>query len=246
MPLDVVDLGTFYDAPLGQVARRILEPAVRERWRGLAGLSVLGIGYATPYLEPLRDEAERVLAFMPDVQGVVHWPLGSPSATALAVSTMLPLPDQCFDRILLVHVLETEEMPGELLSEVWRVLRPGGSMIAIVPNRRGLWARMDTTPFGEGRPYSRSQLTALLRDSLFSPVFWAEHLYVPPIPRRMLLGSAAAWERLGAGLSLPFSGVHLVEATKLMFRPAAVRKTQRARRMAPVFVPATAPTARGS
>ncbi len=242
MPLDVVDLRNFYTGPLGQVVRRILASAVAERWRGLSGLSVLGIGYATPYLDPMRGEAERALAFMPEVQGVVHWPPEGPSAAALAISTMLPLPDQCVDRILLVHALETEEAPGELLSEVWRVLSPGGSMIAVVPNRRGLWARMDTTPFGHGQPYSRSQLTGLLRDSLFSPVFWAEHLYVPPIPRRVFMSSATAWERLGAGLSLPFSGVHLVEATKLMYRPVPVRKAQRVRRMRPVLVPVAAPS----
>lgn len=242
MPLDVVDLRNFYNGPLGQVVRRILTSAVAERWRGLSGLSVLGIGYATPYLEPMRGEAERALAFMPEVQGVVHWPPEGPSAAALAISTMLPLPDQCVDRILLVHALETEEAPGELLSEVWRVLSPGGSMIAVVPNRRGLWARMDTTPFGHGQPYSRSQLTGLLRDSLFSPVFWSEHLYVPPIPRRVFMSSATAWERLGAGLSLPFSGVHLVEATKLMYRPVPVRKAQRVRRMRPVLVPVAAPS----
>ena len=242
MPLDVVDLRNFYTGPLGQVVRRILTAAVAERWRGLSGLSVLGIGYATPYLDPMRGEAERTLAFMPEVQGVVHWPAEGPSAAALAISTMLPLPDQCVDRILLIHALETEEAPGELLSEVWRVLSPGGSMIAVVPNRRGLWARMDTTPFGHGQPYSRSQLTGLLRDSLFSPVFWAEHLYVPPIPRRVFMSSATAWERLGAGLSLPFSGVHLVEATKLMYRPVPVRKAQRVRRMRPVLVPVAAPS----
>ena len=242
MPLDVVDLRNFYTGPLGQVVRRILTAAVAERWRGLSGLSVLGIGYATPYLDPMRGEAERTLAFMPEVQGVVPWPAEGPSAAALAISTMLPLPDQCVDRILLIHALETEEAPGELLSEVWRVLSPGGSMIAVVPNRRGLWARMDTTPFGHGQPYSRSQLTGLLRDSLFSPVFWAEHLYVPPIPRRVFMSSATAWERLGAGLSLPFSGVHLVEATKLMYRPVPVRKAQRVRRMRPVLVPVAAPS----
>ncbi len=240
MPLDVVDLRNFYAEPLGQVARRVLGAAVAERWRGSGG-SVLGIGYATPYLDPLREGAERVLAFMPEVQGVVNWPAEGPSATALAISTMLPLPDQSIDRILLVHALETEESPRELLSEVWRVLSPGGRMIAVVPNRRGLWARMDTTPFGQGLPYSRSQLTGVLRDSLFSPVFWGEHLYMPPIPRRVFLSSATAWERIGAGLSLPFSGVHLVEATKLLYRPVTVRKTQRVSRMQPVFVPAGAP-----
>jgi SAM-dependent methyltransferase len=240
MPLDIVDLRNFYAEPLGQVARRLLGVPIRKRWDTVTGLSVLGIGYATPYLTVFQGEAERVLAFMPEAQGVVHWPSAGPSATALAITTMLPLPDQSIDRILLVHAIETEESPPELLSEIWRVLSPGGRMIAVVPNRRGLWARMDTTPFGQGQPFSRSQLTGLLRDAMFSPIFWQEALYMPPIPSRMIMGSAAAWERLGASLSLPFSGVHLLEATKLLYRPVAVRKAQRVRARAPVLVPVTA------
>ena len=47
-----------------------------------------------------------------------------------------------------------------MLREIWRVMASGGQLLAVVPNRRGLWARMDTTPFGHGRPYSRSQITA--------------------------------------------------------------------------------------
>ncbi len=50
-------------------------------------------------------------------------------------------------------------IPKELLREVWRVLAPSGRMMAIIPNRRGVWTRTDTTPFGHGRPYSRSQIT---------------------------------------------------------------------------------------
>ena len=41
---------------------------------------------------------------------------------------------------------------------MWRVLAPSGRVI-VVPNRRGPWARADNTPFGHGRPYSRSQIT---------------------------------------------------------------------------------------
>jgi hypothetical protein len=41
---------------------------------------------------------------------------------------------------------------------------------------------MDTTPFGQGKPYSRSQLRRLMRETLFSPEGWAETLYVPPLP----------------------------------------------------------------
>ena len=73
-----------------------------------------------------------------------------------------------------------------------------------------MWARTDTTPFGHGRPYSRSQITALLRETWFTPTGWGEALYVPPIARSWFLRSAVAWERTGATLSAPFAGVHIL------------------------------------
>ena len=98
----------------------------------------------------------------------------------------MPLTDAAVDRILLVHALEMSADPAELLREVWRVLAPGGRLLAVVPNRRGLWARMDTTPFGHGRPYSRSQITQLLRETWFTPTGWGEALYVPPIRAQLV------------------------------------------------------------
>ena len=83
--------------------------------------------------------------------------------------------------------------PGELLHELWRVLTPGGRIIVVAPNRRGLWARMDTTPFGHGQPFSRSQLKSLMRQTQFSPEGWAETLYVPPLRSRTFLRTAIAW-----------------------------------------------------
>lgn len=240
MSVDVVDLRAFYGSPMGEVALRLVGRAVGRFWGPLGGLRVLGLGYATPYMEPIRAMPERTLAFMPETQGVVNWPAPGLSASALVDPTMMPLPDGCIDRALLVHAIENSERPTELLYEVWRILTPGGRIIVVTPNRRGLWARMDTTPFGQGKPYSRSQLRRLMRDSLFSPQAWAETLYVPPFPSWVFLRSAVAWERLGATLSLPFAGLHVVEATKQLYRPVTVRKTRRASRGAPVLVPATA------
>ncbi|MFO1151462.1 MAG: methyltransferase domain-containing protein [Alsobacter sp.] len=238
MQLDVVDLRTFYAAPLGTVARRLLGRAVRARWSQTSGLCVAGIGFAVPYLDIFVGEADRVLALMPAEQGVVNWPSDGLSATALVERTMLPLSDASVDRLLLVHALESSDGPGDLLSEAWRILTPGGRLIVVAPNRRGLWARMDTTPFGQGQPFSRGQLTSVLRHALFSPEHWAEALYVPPIPRRTFLKSAVAWERLGTTLSLPFAGVHIIEATKTLYRPVPVRSARRAAvRLQPVLVP---------
>ena len=239
MAQDVVDLRSFYATPLGEVARRRVSQLVRERWSRCIGLSVLGVGYATPYLEPLREEALRVLAFMPAEQGVVNWPTQGRSSSALVETSMLPLPDSCIDRVLLVHALEAIDHPRDVLSEIWRILTPGGRVIVVAPNRRGLWARMDTTPFGQGQPYSKSQLRELLRDTLFSPVHWAEALYVPPFARNYLLRAAPAFEALGSRLGLPGAGLHLVEATKQLYRPVAAR---RARQRLPKFEPALVPS----
>jgi len=244
MSIDVVDLRNFYAEPLGVVARRFVGRSIRRRWTDSRALRVLGVGYPTPYLGLFRDEAERCLAFMPGAQGVVKWPLARPALTALVDEEEMPLPDGAVDLVLLVHALEMSQDPSQLLREIWRVLSAGGKLLAVVPNRRGVWARMDTTPFGHGRPYSRSQIMHLLRETWFTPVGWDEALYVPPVPRRWFLRSALAWERVGSSLSAPFAGVHIVEATKQVYRAIPARKEKR--QLVPALEPALAPAPGGA
>ena len=171
--------------------RRLIGTRLRKHWPSLAGERLLGVGYATPYLPALADGAERTIAFMPAAQGVVNWPPEGPNAAALVADDALPLPDAMIDRVLVIHSLEMSESPREQLREIWRVLAPGGRMILVVPNRRGIWAWAEKTPFGYGRPFTRGQLTALLRDTMFSPLGWSEALAAPPIRHRPWLRSGA-------------------------------------------------------
>jgi SAM-dependent methyltransferase len=236
MPHDVVDLRHFYDQPLGRVAQRFIGRIIRERWSNCTGLSVLGIGYTPPYLNSFRDGAVRVLAFMPAEQGVVNWPETGVSASALVDVSMMPLPDSSMDRILVIHALEVSDHPRDLLSEVWRVLVPSGRAMFVTPNRSGMWARFESTPFGEGLPFSRSQMRSLMRETLFTPLYETEALYVPPFERQFLLRAAPAFERLGGRLALPGGGVHIVEATKQLYRPVGMRRL--VERALPQFNPA--------
>ena len=238
MNLDVVDLRNFYGEPLGRIVRMLLRQRIREMWPQVAGDRLLGLGYATPYLRPFRQEAERVMGFMPARQGVVNWPAEGPSATTLVEDTNLPLPTSSIDRVLLVHLLETAANPAETLREIWRVMAPGGRLIAVVPNRTGVWARVESTPFGVGRPFSRGQLAGLLKDSLFSPIDWRGALYTAPVSRRFMLRSAPALERVGATLWPALSGVIIVEATKQLYQ--GLPAISRARR-SPMFSPALVP-----
>ena len=141
MHQDVVDLKSFYAGPLGAVAQRMVLGAIRRRWTNLHGLAILGIGYAIPYLDNLREGTERAIAFMPARQGVVAWPDGLLSLSSLVEASDMPLRDSVVDRVLLVHALEVSDDPAGLMSEIWRVLAPGGHLMIIAPNRRGPWAR---------------------------------------------------------------------------------------------------------
>jgi SAM-dependent methyltransferase len=241
MALDVIDLRDFYSRRLGGVARRLINRGIRARWPDAQGLRVVGLGYPTPYLGLFRENAERCVAFMPAAQGVLKWPTGRPALSALVDEFALPVPDAGADRVLLIHALEMSDDPVRLLREVWRALAPSGRMLIVVPNRRGVWTRTDRTPFGQGRPYSRAQITQLLRETWFTPTEWGEALFVPPVSAGWFLRSAIAWERVGSAISLPFAGVHIVEATKQVYRgiPITRERTRLIPALDPVLVPSS-------
>jgi SAM-dependent methyltransferase len=231
MRRDVLDLREFYAGPLGKAAREMVTRKVAEAWGSLAGLDLLALGYATPFLEPLAANARRAIAAMPAGQGVEAWPLGARNCAALVDETALPFPNAMFDRVLAVHAIEESDSPLGVMSEIGRVLAPSGRVILVVAARHGLWTNAESSPFGHGRPFSRRQLEALVREAELEPAGWTRALYAPPF------GWAARWaegfEQIGARVWPPLAGLILMEAQKqtLAVRPIPVR--QRARVFAP-------------
>ncbi len=239
MYLDVIDLKAFYAGRLGQIASRLIGLRLKKMWPATAGERILGLGYATPFLTQFGD-AERCLAFMPAAQGIVSWPHDGPNAAALIRDDMLPLDGGSIDRAILVHCLEHAENAAEVLREVWRTLAPGGRLIVVVPNRTGVWARAERTPFGHGQPFSRFQLSNLLRDTMFSPTVWTRALAMLPVSHPLLVRNGTHWDRIGSRIWPGFSGVLIVEATKLIHQRVQANPVHvRAR---PVLAPALAPT----
>jgi len=227
---DVVDLREFYKTSLGQVALRILRRRIREFWPDLTGQSLLGIGYAAPYLRPFLGEAERAVALMPASQGVVFWPADGKGLATLAEESNLPFDDLSFDRVLVVHGLEGTDKSRQMLREIWRVLAGGGRLLVVAANRSGLWSRTDRTPFGHGSPYTGAQLNSMLRDNLFVPERSARALYMPPVRSRFLLSTAPVWEKVGAQWLSSFAGVTMVEATKQIYALSGAERVQQPRR----------------
>ncbi len=223
MTPDVNRLIGFYKSPLGKISRALVREEIIRLSGSLDQRRVLGLGFASPYLRFALARAERVLAFMPARQGSSAWPREGPSHTVLCDPLEMPLTDSAVDLIIAVHAFEHIGDAEELMREVWRIAAPNARLIIVVPRRRGLWAAADNTPFGDGYPFSRSQLELLLRNHSFVPEAWREALYLPPVKHRLMLKFARFFERFGRLFGPMFAGVIIVSARKELF-PAVPRR----------------------
>ncbi|MDF1621007.1 class I SAM-dependent methyltransferase [Pseudothioclava nitratireducens] len=236
MHLDVLDLRNFYyRTQLGRAAQRAIRDRVTELWPAtpseMAGQTVAGFGFAVPLLRPYLEPARRVIGLMPAQQGVMPWPAGMPNVSVLCEEARWPLETGLVDRLVVMHGLETSDHSEALMAECWRVLGPGGKALFIVPNRAGLWAPRETTPFGFGRPYTMAQLDQMARRAGFVPERHAAALYIPPSHRRFWLRSAPLWERMGQRVSgLLAAGVILLEVSKQVHAPRRPGLGERVRR----------------
>lgn len=240
-PMDVVDFRDFYRTQTGLMAARMLNRQLTNLTLPKPGQTMMGLGYALPYLTQQPDILS--LSFMLARQGVIHWPLGENNRSALVDELDLPLLESTTDLALVVHGLEHAETPVETLHEVWRVLAPQGRLILVVPNRRGLWAASESTPFGFGQPFSSGQIAGLLKDSKFTVTQWRSALYLPPVRNETLLEAALGFDVMGERWLQRFAGVTIVEAMKQVY---AFSSGKRARRLVPRFRPVLLPAPQGA
>ena len=209
----------FYATSRGAMVARLLCERLGAFWPSVTGQSVLGLGYAAPYLRLWHEKAQRCIALTPAQVQPARWPIGGlPNLACASQEDALPFPDLCFDRILLVHGLEAADNARRLLREVWRVLKDDGHLLVVAPNRRGVWAYVESTPFGQGQPYSTGQISRLLAASAFRVERWDAALFMPPLQRPTALRTARLWEN-GARRILPpgVAGLTITEAVKDMY-----------------------------
>ncbi len=195
--------------------------------------NIVALGYGVPYLEALQPDFDHALSFMPQAQGVLSWPAAAPRRASLVSETALPLPNACVDLLLGIHFLEMTDRPSAALREIWRVLRPEGTLLLIVPHRTGLWSRVEGTPFGHGRPYSMGQATHILSDALFEPVECGTILATPPFVARRWGRLALRLEGVGNTVWPALAGAVFIKARKRVHAPIG--------KLVPLRVPGFAP-----
>lgn len=234
------DLKEFYQRDASQSAIRVIRRCLERVWpqNSLKGLSVLGCGYTLPFM-PEHPADGRVLCALPAGFGPMHWQQTGRNRSCVVMRGALPFANDSFDRILLVHELEFAEDPHAVLDEIWRVLKPDGRILILVPNRLGFWARSDRTPFGFGRPYSFGQAHHLLQETRFSVERHTGILLFPPL-RSFRLGRLLL--RFCEPLAAQFpaiAGLLVIEASKRLYAPIPLRAERTGKRGAFATKPAT-------
>ncbi len=200
------EIEDWYATPAGREAARLLVRAVTPLLNRGTTTRLLALGQTAPVLARLHGLRHERVAMI--VEQPVRWPYTEPNRAAVADPERLPFGDALFDDALLIHALELVERPRVVLRELWRVLAPAGRLILVVPNRAGVWARVEALPFGRGHPYGRGGLTRLLAEAMFEVESWSTALAAPPVTRLRWL------ERPLARLAPHLGGVHVVAARK--------------------------------
>jgi hypothetical protein len=232
--MDVVDHRAFYSGALGQATCTLLAAALKPLSQFHTGQTVMGLGYALPYLEALVPESCTQLAFMQARQGVIQWPARGPVKSALINEYDLPLLESVIDHAIVVHGLERADDPLEML----RVMAPQGRLLLVVANRRGLWSASERSPFGFGQPFSKGQLAGLLKEAQFTATSFRHALLMPPATKPWMIRAAPAVEQLAGGGNR-FCGVIIAEAIKQAY---AFTSGKRARRFVPQLRPVLLPS----
>jgi len=229
------DFRDFYAGAQGRAVRAMLSAHITRDLGETEGLRLLGLGHAAPYLEAAAARAGMAVILSNPQSGPAPWPVGGPGCAVVGDETELPFPDRAFDRVLLVHALEWTENPRGLVREIWRVLADDGRLVVAVPNRRSIWPRLDPTPFGNGRPFSRGQLEQLLRDGLFSTVACSAALVLPPGRSRVGTAMARVAERMVPRWMAGIAGLWVAVAVKEIYGVTPIGEIQSVpARMSPV------------
>lgn len=228
MLLHARSLTTFYATAQGEMVRHIV---LRHLLALLAEdrdphAATLGFGFTVPYHSALDPCVGPMVAMVPKNLGA-DFTVPEGGHIVPCADNVLPFGDASFDRVVMIHGLEGAESARALLRQIWRVLTPEGHLFAVVPNRVSLWAVMDVSPFACGRPYRKSELSALLRDTLFEPISWHRALYMPPHSHGRPGFASTLWEKAGARFFPTLGGVHIAAAKKSLYGVTPLPEAQK-------------------
>lgn len=220
MQKDNSEISEFYKGSLGQIAKTAIISNIKRVWQNQDNQDILGYGYTSFLLDEIKINSRRTISLNFADYESDNWPKNAKINTVISEQELTPFKEASFDKIICIHAIEEAQNPIRMLRELWRILTPEGSIILVVPNRRGFWAQFESIPFGNGRPYTKTQLSKLLSDSMFTIKSEARILYTPPLEFLNKEPLMRNIEKTGKIIFPTFGGLLFFEiAKRVMIRP---------------------------
>jgi SAM-dependent methyltransferase len=129
---------------------------------------ILDIGCAGGRIAALFSQ-DRPNVIGMDLQPDVGWKRVAKARFILANSEAMPFGDSTFDICSMIQVLEYVDGDRAALSEIYRVLKPGGRLVLQAANRDGIYSRITGKKIDARHRhwYTRDGITAMLVESGF-------------------------------------------------------------------------------
>jgi len=143
---------------------------------------VLDIGCGTGgFMKRLRERYTRVVGLDLSWLGLTHTRSRGFPAVLMADANQLPFPDNCFDLVVCIDVLEEQQVdPARLLNEIRRVSKPKGVGLLQASAFQWLMSRHDLA-VEASRRFTRPQLEGLAVDQRLTPLY-SSYLFTALFP----------------------------------------------------------------
>ncbi len=140
-----------------KVRRKIIDDLLKKHFANKSNIKILDIGCGTGALMKQIEPYGSVTGIDVSSQAVAFCKSRGISNVRLGDATSISEKDNTFDLVVALDVLEHVQDDRKVLSEMLRVLKPGGKLIVFVPAYMILWGVTDMLS-EHYRRYTRSEL----------------------------------------------------------------------------------------
>jgi len=180
----------WFEMPLGKAMDDLQKALIYHLARPQPGESALDMGTGTGhYACDLASRGLRVVGYdSSEAMLRVARAKDSPVIWQRGEAEVLPFTDNSFDLVLSVTTLEFVDDPARALSEMFRVVAPGGRLVVAVLNATSAWGKsyirealQQNTPFRHAHLYTPNEFVRAL--SVHGQVHWNSSGFFTPSGR---------------------------------------------------------------